>query len=100
MNLALVKGASLIGVDIRQFSLQEAEASAGNMGLLFDLSVQGRLKVRPAKVYAFEQFAGALRDLLRRHDRRLEAARFTDPEIEGEDEDEAIETEAEVVESE
>jgi NADPH2:quinone reductase len=43
-NLALLKGAQLVGVDIRQFGLYEPEASAANLALILDLHAQGKLR--------------------------------------------------------
>jgi len=43
-NLALVKGASLIGVDGRQFELREPDAAAANMTRLFALYEQGAVR--------------------------------------------------------
>ncbi len=59
-NLALVKGAALIGVDIRQFSLIEPTASAANMRALFQLYQEGRLITAPARIFPLENFAEAM----------------------------------------
>ncbi|MDB5424605.1 MAG: zinc-binding alcohol dehydrogenase [Phenylobacterium sp.] len=59
-NLALVKGAALVGVDIRQFSLFEPETSAANMRALFELYETGRLPAAPASVFPLAQFRDAV----------------------------------------
>jgi NADPH2:quinone reductase len=59
-NLALVKGAALLGVDIRQFSLFEPATSRRNMRALFEFYEQGRLKAAPSRLFAMEDFAAAL----------------------------------------
>lgn len=60
-NLALLKGAALVGVDYRQFRELEPEAEAANLAALFDLHAQGRLSPTIGRVYRFEDFAAALR---------------------------------------
>jgi NADPH2:quinone reductase len=59
-NLALVKGAALLGVDIRQFSLLEPATSAANMRALFELFDAGQMPTAPTRVFALEQFAEAM----------------------------------------
>jgi NADPH2:quinone reductase len=59
-NLALVKGAMLVGVDIRQFSLFEPQTSAANMRALFELYAQGRLVSAPQRAFPIARFADAL----------------------------------------
>ena len=59
-NLALVKGAALIGVDIRQFSLLEPDVSAANMSALFRLYETGRLSPAPARRFALADFRDAM----------------------------------------
>jgi len=59
-NLALIKGASLVGVDIRQFGLFEPERQAANMARIFELAGQGALKPAIARTYPLEQFADAM----------------------------------------
>jgi NADPH:quinone reductase len=61
-NLALLKGASLIGVDLRQFGDNEPEAAEANMRGVFDLAAQGVLRPAIARRYPLEQFAEAMND--------------------------------------
>lgn len=61
-NLPLLKGASLIGVDIRQFGLFEPEKAQANNSVVFDLAAQGILKPAIAKSYPLEDFAEAMHD--------------------------------------
>jgi NADPH:quinone reductase len=60
-NLSILKGASLIGVDARQFSLHEPEVVVANWRELSDL--QQRFGFRPhiGQRYAFEDFEAAMR---------------------------------------
>lgn len=60
-NLPLLKGAALIGVDIRQFGLFEPVQSAANRDLIFGLAAQGVLKPAIARCFGLEDFAEALR---------------------------------------
>ena len=62
-NLALVKGAALVGVDVRQFSLYEPEVSAANMQALFSLYEAGRLPIPPVRLFPFERFAEAMNEV-------------------------------------
>lgn len=57
-NLPLLKGASLIGVDLRQFGLNQPELAAQNMTEVFALA--GVLRPAVAKTYPLEQFAAAM----------------------------------------
>lgn len=59
-NLPLLKGASLVGVDLRQFGINEPERAAANMEAVFALAGQGVLKPAIAKSYALELFAEAM----------------------------------------
>lgn len=59
-NLALVKGAALVGVDIRQFNLLEPELAAENTRRLVELYQAGRLRSRIAQVYPLSRFAEAM----------------------------------------
>lgn len=61
-NLPLLKGASLIGVDIRQFGIFEAEKSAANREAIFALAAKGILKPAIAKCYPLEAFREAMED--------------------------------------
>jgi NADPH2:quinone reductase len=61
VNLALLKGASLVGVDHRQFCLFEPETAAANEQRLFELYEQGALKPAIAERYPLDRFADAMR---------------------------------------
>ena len=59
-NLALVKGISLVGVDIRQFMLFEPDAAARNIARLFDLHQQHGIKPHIGRQFALSDFAAAM----------------------------------------
>lgn len=59
-NLALLKGASLIGVDIRQFGIFEPDAAVANVQSLFELYRAGKLHPPVAKRFPLEEFAAAM----------------------------------------
>ena len=59
-NLTLMKGADLIGVDIRQFGLFEAEKAAGNLNRLQSWLADGSLAPAVGQVFPFERFREAL----------------------------------------
>ncbi|MDB5452076.1 MAG: Oxidoreductase, zinc-binding dehydrogenase family [Caulobacteraceae bacterium] len=59
-NLALVKGAALLGVDIRQFSLFEPQAAAANIAAIYRLHAEGRLTPVISATYPLEAFADAM----------------------------------------
>ena len=59
-NLALLKGASLIGVDLRQYGVNEPEAAEANMRESFRLAEIGAIRPVIAKRYPLEQFAQAM----------------------------------------
>ena len=61
-NLPLLKGGSLIGVDIRQFGIFEPEKSAANRDAVFALADKGTLKPVVAKAYPIESFREAMAD--------------------------------------
>lgn len=61
-NLALLKGASMIGVDVRQFGEYEPEAARSNVAALFDLYEAGHLHPPVAKTYPLDDFAAAMID--------------------------------------
>lgn len=61
-NLPLLKGASLIGVDIRQFGLHEPAHSDANRAAIFQLAAEGILAPAIAKTYRLEQFAEAMQN--------------------------------------
>jgi NADPH:quinone reductase len=62
-NLPLLKGASLIGVDIRQFGIFEAEKAEANQDSVFALAAQGKLNPAIGKTYPLEDFAAAMKDV-------------------------------------
>ena len=59
-NLALLKGASLIGVDLRQYGVNEPQAAEANMRESFKLAELGAIRPVIAKRYTLEQFAEAM----------------------------------------
>ena len=59
-NLPLLKGASLVGVDIRQFGLHEPERAQANRAAVFLLAGQGVFKPAIARTYPLEQFVEAM----------------------------------------
>jgi NADPH2:quinone reductase len=59
-NLPLLKGASLIGVDIRQFGIFEPERSAANQDAIFALAAEGKLRPAIARSYPLEEFWAAM----------------------------------------
>jgi NADPH2:quinone reductase len=60
-NLALLKGASLVGVDIRQFGLYEPETAADNIQRVLDLYAQGKLRPVIAERRPLEDFVAAMK---------------------------------------
>ncbi|MEN2793145.1 NADPH:quinone oxidoreductase family protein [Sphingomonas oligophenolica] len=56
-NLPLLKGASLVGVNIRQFYLSQPDKAAANMAHLLDLASAGRLRPAVARNYPIEDYA-------------------------------------------
>ena len=61
-NLPLLKGASLVGVDVRQFGLFEPEKSEANRDAVFALAAKGKLRPAIAKTYALKDFQAAMED--------------------------------------
>ncbi len=61
-HLTLIKGAALIGVDIRQFGIFEPELSQANRDTIFDLAAQGILKPAIARAYPIDDFIAAMND--------------------------------------
>jgi len=59
-NLTLLKGAALVGVDLRQFLLFEPEKAAANFAALQQWLADGRLVPPVGRVFAFEDFREAL----------------------------------------
>ncbi|MBK9011068.1 NADPH:quinone oxidoreductase family protein [Novosphingobium sp.] len=61
-NLPLLKGASLVGVDIRQFGEIEPDKANANREETFRLAATGVLKPAIARTYRLEDFAAAMAD--------------------------------------
>lgn len=61
-NLPLLKGASLVGVDVRQFGIFEPEKSEANRDTVFVLAGQGKLRPAVARSYRLEEFRAAMED--------------------------------------
>jgi NADPH2:quinone reductase len=61
-NLPLLKGASLIGVDVRQFGIFEPEKSEANRGTVFALAGEGKLRPAVARTYKLDDFRAAMAD--------------------------------------
>jgi NADPH2:quinone reductase len=59
-NLALLKGAQLMGVDIRQFGIFEPEAAAANVRRVMELHAQGALKPAIAERRPLEDFVDSM----------------------------------------
>lgn len=64
-NLALIKGASLIGVDIRQFGEYEPDRAEANRAETFRLAALGVLRPAVAHSYPLEQFRTAMAEAAR-----------------------------------
>ena len=61
-DLPLLKGASLVGVDIRQFGEIEPDKANANREETFRLAATGVLKPAIARTYRLEDFAAAMAD--------------------------------------
>lgn len=61
-NLPLLKGASLVGVDVRQFGIFEPEKSEANRDAVFALAGEGKLRPAVARSYRLEEFRAAMAD--------------------------------------
>jgi NADPH2:quinone reductase len=59
-NLVLLKGAALLGVEVRLFGINEPETAAANLRALFALYAEDKLHPPIAQTYAFEEFAPAM----------------------------------------
>ncbi|MBV9842343.1 MAG: NADPH:quinone oxidoreductase family protein [Sphingomonadaceae bacterium] len=59
-NLALLKGASLVGVDIRQFGIREPQNAAMLMPAITALYEAGRIRPPVASTYSIDGFAEAM----------------------------------------
>jgi NADPH:quinone reductase len=60
-NLPLLKGASLIGVDLRQFGINEPEKAAENMQAAFALAAAGVAKPAIARTFPLDDYLAAMR---------------------------------------
>lgn len=61
-NLPLLKGASLVGVDIRQFGIFEPDKSEANRDMVYALAGEGKLRPAIAKAYDIADFRAAMTD--------------------------------------
>lgn len=59
-NLALLKGSSLVGVDVRQFSEKEPERACSNMAELLAWAETGAISVPIHEVYPLDRFFDAM----------------------------------------
>jgi NADPH:quinone reductase len=59
-NLPLLKGASLVGVDIRQFGLRQPEAERANDVAITELAARGAINPPVGTTYGLEDFRQAL----------------------------------------
>ncbi|MEI8074288.1 MAG: zinc-binding dehydrogenase [Bacteroidota bacterium] len=66
LNLALLKGCSIIGIFWGSFAEKEPIESLKNMGELVNWMIAGKLKQHRYKIYSLENAADALQDLLER----------------------------------
>lgn len=61
-NLPLLKGASLVGVDIRQFGIFEPDKSEANRDTVFALAAEGKLRPAIARAYKLDDYRAAMAD--------------------------------------
>lgn len=67
INLALLKGASLVGVDIARFSfMHEPAVAQANIRQLLQWFAEGKLKLEPGRIVPLDQAASALKAVLSR----------------------------------
>lgn len=67
VNLALLKGAALVGVDLARFSfMHEPEVAAANLAQLVEWFERGTLRPQIGRVYPFARAREALGDILAR----------------------------------
>lgn len=66
VNLALLKGCSIVGVFWGAFTGREPEQNASNLDTLGRWYEEGKLKPHVCKTYPLEQVAGALNDIIHR----------------------------------
>ncbi|WP_422060839.1 NADPH:quinone oxidoreductase family protein [Sphingopyxis sp.] len=64
IHLSLLKGAALVGVDVRQFMFREPEAAARHVSTLLQWVADGRLTPSPPTSFAFADFRLALEHIL------------------------------------
>lgn len=60
INLSLMKGGSLVGVDVRQFQIFEPALAKAHMTELLGWVAEGRLNPPTGRVFALEDFAAAM----------------------------------------
>lgn len=60
INLSLMKGGSLVGVDVRQFQIFEAALAKAHMAELLGWVAEGRLVPPTGRVFGLEDFAAAM----------------------------------------
>jgi len=63
LNLALLKGCSVVGVFWGQFTMSEPEANRADIAQLLDCTASGKIKPRVAATYPLKDAARALEDL-------------------------------------
>ncbi len=61
INLSLMKGAALIGVDVRQFLLYEGAKAAGHLDMLLNWVAEGAFSPPVGRIFALDDFADAMR---------------------------------------
>ena len=61
INLSLMKGAALIGVDVRQFLLYEGAKAAGHLDTLLNWVAEGGFSPPVGRIFALDAFADAMR---------------------------------------
>ncbi len=76
LNLALLKGCSIVGVFWGRFAQEEAERSFGNTMQLVQWHQEGKLKPHIDRVYALEDAGQALRDMM---DRKVKGKVVVEP---------------------
>ena len=61
INLSLMKGAALIGVDVRQFLLYEGAKAAGHLDMLLNRVAEGGFSPPVGRIFVLDDFADAMR---------------------------------------
>jgi NADPH2:quinone reductase len=61
INLSLMKGAALIGVDVRQFLLYEGAKAAGHLDMLLNWVAEGGFSPPVGRIFVLDDFADAMR---------------------------------------